>query len=168
MTKEKTILEQVIDENPSAIDVNFDLIEATLKKGIRRMKFSIDTTLKRTNRYYRITLYFNEDPYKNKIAANKRLITEIKSDVNLLDGVKGGDKDKKDKVKRLKDDNFDTLEEMSRLKSECDEFEFTGEAEKVEYDKDTLLLKIDRNTLSFLNDKAELFRHYKILLQPIV
>lgn len=166
--EKKDVLDQIIEEGPAVMDVSFDMDEVTLKKGIRRFKFSVGTVLKKTDRFYRVTLYFNSEPYKTKIEANLRLIEEIKSNATLFDNAEGGDKDKKSRIKKIEDNNKSTKEDMDRLQDTCIEYEFTGEAEKVEYNKDTLVLKIDRETLSFINDKAEMFCHYKMILKPIV
>lgn len=169
MAKKKIkILDQIIKEGPQALEVNFMMEEATLKKGVRRLKFSVGTTLKKTDRYYRITLYFNDQPYHDRMEANLRLISEIEDSQTLFDATREGDKDKKGKIKKIREDNQQIFKDMEALKIQCQEYEFTGEAERVEYDKDTLVLKIDRDTLSFLNDKAELFRHYKMKLIPII
>lgn len=166
--QEKGILDRVIEEGPSVLDVNFMMDEVTLKKGVRRLKFSVGTTLKKTDRFYRVKLYFNSEDYLNRIEANLRLIAEINDKKTLFDATKEGDQDKKSRIKKIEEENKNHKKEMDRLDAMCTEYEFTGEAEKVEYNKDTLVLKIDKDTLSFLNDKADLFCYYKMLLRPIV
>jgi len=166
--KDKTVLEKLIDEGPKALDVRFILEEVSLKKGIRRMKFSVGTQLKKTDRFYRITLYFDDEPYRAKIEANLRLIGEIESDITLFDKTKEGDFDKKNRISKIKEENKLTNIEIKKLREQCIDFEFTGESEKVEYNKETLTLRIDKETLTFINNKETYFMHYKMILKPIL
>jgi hypothetical protein len=157
-----------MEETVNYLDVVFLMEEATLKKGFRRLKFSVGTTLQKTVRFYRITLYFNKEPYLSKIKANENVIAEIEGAENLFNNIKEEKEFRKGKTEKIEQDNKKILEEIDRLEELCPEFEFTGEAEKVEYNKETLTLKIDKETLDFLNRKEELFGYYKMILKPII
>jgi hypothetical protein len=165
--KPKTILETIMEENPGSIDTAFIMDEATLKKNVRRLKFGVSSTLEKTNRFYQIFLYFNNEPFRERIERNLGLVAEVKSNATLFDATKEGDKEKNARIKELTDKNREHKKEWDRLKMECPDFDFQGETEKTEFNKDTLTVVVSKDTISFVNDKAELLHHYRMLLKPM-
>lgn len=167
MSKQKTILEKTMDEKPGIIDVSFILEELSLKKKKRLFKFSISETLKRSYRYYRIELYFNSEPFKNRIEANFKHISEIESDRTLFDKSKGGDLDKKKRIAEIRKKNQADRKFWKNSESKCPPYQFTGESEKVEYNKDLFTLLINQSDMDFFNKQFKFLHYYKMQLTPI-
>jgi len=163
----KTILEKVMEEGPKPLDVRFTMDKAIIENCIRKFKFKVSEKLEKTFRFYRVTFYFNEAPYKDRVQANMHLISQTESDVTLFDNTPAGDLDKKKKIAKIQKENEEETKRMRMMAEKCPEHSFTGEAEKVEYNKDCLLLIIDKDTLSFLNNQAELLDAYRMKLLPI-
>ena len=165
-SSKKTILETVMEESPGSIDTTFTLTEASLKKNVRRLVFSVGNTLEKTHRFYQVYLYFDHEPFRDRIERNLGLIAEVKSDVTLFDKTKEGDANKKKRIGELQGKNAAHKKEWDNLKRECPDFDFNGETEKTEFNKDTLTVKVSKNTVSFVNDMAELLHHYRMILKP--
>ena len=167
-TKVKTILEKIMEENPGSIDTPFEMEEATLKKGIRRLRFSVSKTLEKTSRYYQVFLYFNNEPFRERHERNLGLIAEVDRSSTLFDATKEGDIDKKKRINELEEKNSKEKSDWDRLKIDCPDFDFQGETEKTEFNKETLTVVVSKETISFVNDKAELLHYYKMLLRPLI
>jgi hypothetical protein len=162
--KQKIVKEQ---EKPPVIDTLFTLEELTLKKKERRFKFHIDETLKRSYRYYSVRLYFNVQPFKDKIEAILARIAEMKADQTLFDATEEGDQAKEQRIEQLEKERDEVKSNWKHWELNLPDYNFTGQSEKVEYNSDTLTFLIRQDDMAFFNSHFENLGYYKIELTPI-
>jgi hypothetical protein len=114
-----------------------------------------------------VRLYFNAQPFLDKIAALNSRIAEIKADQTLFDDTEAGDAGKAQRIGKLEIERNAEKENYKSFEAKCSEYRFTGESEKVEYKCDTLTFFVRQSDMAFFNDQFELLALYKIELTPL-
>lgn len=145
------------------ITARFTVDQIVMKNDrIWRVKMTIDEVLPKSYRDYDVKMEVNEDPYNEKIEAVKRDIQDIKNENSLFGELR------KERIDELNGKITKIENELSKIKEQCTEIETSASVEEVKYENSVIVLRIPDTVIENLNQQKMNFKHYKIILTPLI
>lgn len=156
--KNRAEKQSILDKVDLALEGEVQLQELRMQALVWTAKVLVGQELPESHRHYRTTLFFNEQPYIDQIAAIQRDL-----EAGLFKGEPVAEKNAKKQIQRIEDD-------MQKKRDLCETIEFTSTVLELKYGTagTSLKVQIADTTVEHLNAKKALInKHYRIRLEPV-